>query len=106
MNENKYRIWIEIIGEEEPENKISENLRHGIECDGFVILGNSEVNGKPDSIMIHHMTLNQIVNLIMKNGVLVAAGMLAKTKIDAKKYMTAGAKESLLEEIFRRMRDE
>jgi hypothetical protein len=106
MNENKYRIRVEVIGEEEPENKISENLRHGIECDGFVILGNSEVNGKPDVVVMHRITMNEITNLIMKRGELVAAGMLAKTKIDAKKYMTAGAKENLLEEIFRRMRDE
>lgn len=78
-----YRIKVEVIGTEDEEHKINETLR-GVECNGFVILGNK---GESTSTAIHGVSNIDIATMIATSGEMMAASLIAQAMREGKKYM-------------------
>lgn len=72
----KYLIRIEAMdGELEP--GMAETYGDGIECDGFVIIGDTK---KRNSVAIHRMNIDGISDAIAQTDNLLSAAILAKAK--------------------------
>lgn len=76
----KYRIKVEAIGEGECKNMLDEELTEGIECDGFVILG--ERDHKQGAIIKHDINDIDIAGLIAEDADMLGASLIAKAMKD------------------------
>lgn len=79
-----YRVKVEVIGEEMDDCKVSEILRGGVECNGFVILSN---NGDHTSAAIHAVSSIDIAHMIAPSGEMMAASLIAQAMREGKKYL-------------------
>lgn len=79
MGKNTYRIKIEVIGGD-GEHPIDERLLDGIECNGFVIIGDQ---GESSTVIIHHLTVRDIADSIAHEDSLLAASVIAKAYNEA-----------------------
>lgn len=80
-----YRIKVEVIGNEHEEINLSEELRGGVECSGFVLMYD-----KTDEIAttaIQHLRLTDVATLIASDGDMMAASLIAKAMRDGKRYI-------------------
>ena len=77
----KYRIRIESMDHDEVLN--SEYVE-GIECDGFAVLAHK---GEGCNVMLHKVSIDTISDMIASSKKLMAAGILAKAKVDVKDQM-------------------
>ena len=85
MSERKFRITVEQIGEVEPENDLPEQLKAsggGIECDGFVIIGDRDDGSK---LCLHRVTDIDIALAMAHSGKLMGCAHIAKALKEAKK---------------------
>ena len=77
MTEDKkytYRIRVEVIGEEKEGSELGEELKtDGIECNGFVIMGDA---GDGIHTAIHHVTMCDIVQMIASSKKVSAAAAI------------------------------
>ena len=86
----KYRIKVEAIGEVEGKAMLDEKLTEGIECNGFVILGDRD---KQETIIKHDVNDIDIASLIAEDADMLGASLIAKAMKDAyelKKKSRAG----------------
>ncbi len=74
-----YRIRVEVIGEEESEFRIRDDLRNGLDCRGFVIIGDNE---KTNFVAIHNVSNMDIANAVSGNKDLMVASSLARAMHD------------------------
>ena len=81
--ENTYHIKVEVIGKEDENGKIDQGLKDGIECNGFVILGNREDDS---TSVIHHLSLIDMAFLILKEEKFMQASIIAKAMEEAKDW--------------------
>lgn len=77
----KYRIKVEAIGEAECKDMLDEKLTEGIECDGFVILGDRD--HKQGAIIKHGVNDIDIAGLIAEDADMLGASLIAKAMKDA-----------------------
>lgn len=77
----KYRIKVEAIGEGECKDMLDEKLIEGIECNGFVILGDRDDN---QGVTVKH-DINDvgIAGLIAEDADMLGASLIAKAMKDA-----------------------
>ena len=78
----KYRIKVEAIGEAEGKDMLDEKITEGIECNGFVILGNRDKQG---AIIKHDVNDIDIAGLIAEDAGMLGASLIAKAMNDAYK---------------------
>ena len=86
----KYRIKVEAIGEAEGKDMLDEKLTEGIECNGFVILGDRDKQG---AIIKQDVNDIDIAGLIAEDADMLGASLIAKAMQDAcelKKKSRAG----------------
>ena len=76
----KYRIKVEVIGEGEGKVKLDEKLTEGIECNGFVILGDRD--HKQGVTVMHDINDIDIAALIAENADILGASLIAKAMKD------------------------
>lgn len=74
----KYRIRIESMDHDEVLNS---EFVEGVECDGFAVLAHQ---GDGCKVMLHHVSIDIISDMIASSKKLMAAGILAKAKVDVK----------------------
>jgi len=87
----KYRIKVEAIGEAECKVMLDEELTEGIECNGFVILGDRD--HKQGVAVKHDINDIDIAGLIAVDADMLGASLIAKAMKDAyelKKKSRAG----------------
>lgn len=77
----KYRIKVEAIGEGECKDMLDEKLTEGIECNGFVILGN--MDHKKGVTVKHDVNDIDIAGLIAEDANMLSASLIAKAMKDA-----------------------
>lgn len=77
----KYRIWIESMDHDEV---LDSKFVEGVECDGFVVLA---PKGEGCNVMLHKVSIDTISDMIASSKKLMAAGILAKAKVDVKDQM-------------------
>ena len=95
--EYKYRIKVELIGEPDKDGlKLLETVGEGIECNGFVILGN---NGERTLTLIHNMNIKGIAESIMPDKELMQAAILAQAYFNTEMVMKEHALQSMSELI-------
>lgn len=81
---------MEAIGEAEGKDMLDEKLTEGIECNGFVILGDRDKQG---TIIKHDVNDIDIAGLIAEDADMLGASLIAKAMKDAcelKKNSRAG----------------
>lgn len=76
----KYRIKVEAIGEGECKEMLDEKLTEGIECNGFVIIGDRDEQG---DIIRHDVNDIDIAGLIAEDADMLSASLIAKAMKDA-----------------------
>lgn len=76
----KYRIKVEAIGEGECKVMLDEKITEGIECNGFVILGDRDKKG---AIIRHDVNDIDIAGLIVEDAGMLGASLIAKAMKDA-----------------------
>lgn len=76
----KYRIKVEAIGEGECKVMLDEKLTEGIECNGFVILGDRDKQG---AIIKQDVNDIDIAGLIAEDADMLGASLIAKAMTDA-----------------------
>ena len=76
----KYRIKMEAIGEGECKDMLDEKLTEGIECNGFVIIGDRDEQG---DIIRHDVNDIDIAGLIAEDADMLSASLIAKAMKDA-----------------------
>ena len=74
----KYRIRIESMDHDEV---LDSEFVEGVECDGFVVLAHK---GDWCKIMLHKVSIDIISDMIASSKKMMAAGILAKAKVDVK----------------------
>ena len=74
----KYRIRIESMDHDEA---LDSEYVEGVECDGFVVLAHK---GDGCKVMIHEVSIDIISDMIASSKKMMAAGILAKAKVDVK----------------------
>lgn len=74
----KYRIRIESTDHDEV---LDSEFVEGIECDGFVVLAH---NGDGCKVILHKVSIDIISDMIASSKKMMAAGILAKAKVDVK----------------------
>ena len=77
-----YRIRVEVIGEEEKGFSIGDDLRNGLECRGFVIIGDNE---ETHFVSIHNVSNADMASAISDSKELMVSSALAKVMYDYKK---------------------
>lgn len=87
----KYRIKVEAIGEGECKDMLDEKLTEGIECNGFVILGD---RGPKQGVTLKHDVNDiDIAGIIAEDAGMLGASLIAKAMKNAcelKKIERAG----------------
>ena len=91
MDKHAYRVKVEVIGDE-GEHPIDEKFLKGIECDGFVIIGDQ---GESSAVSIHHLTVRDIADSIAHSDSLLAASVIAKAYNDAHEMIAKEKMNSL-----------
>ena len=74
----KYRIRIESMDHDEV---LDSEYVEGVECDGFVVLAH---NGDGGKVILHEVSIDIISDMIASSKKMMAAGILAKAKVDVK----------------------
>lgn len=93
--ETKYRIKVELIGEPDKDGlKLLETVGEGIECNGFVILGDNEDHALT---LIHNMNIKDIAESIMPDKELMQAAILAQAYFNTDMVMKEHAFRSVSE---------
>ena len=100
MDKHAYRVKVEVIGDE-GEHPIDEKFLEGIECDGFVIIGDQ---GESSAVSIHHLTVRDIAYSISHSDSLLAASVIAKAYNEAND-MIGKSKMNSLASILRGLDD-
>ncbi len=74
----KYLIRVESMDHDEV---LDRDFVEGIECDGFVVLAH---NGEGCKVILHKVSIDTISDIIASSKKMMAAGILAKAKLDVK----------------------
>jgi len=74
----KYRIRIESMDHDEV---LDSEYVEGIECEGFVVLAHK---GEGCQVAIHNVNMDIISDMLSSSKKMMAAGILAKAKVDVK----------------------
>jgi hypothetical protein len=74
----KYLIRVESMDHDEV---LDRDFVEGIECDGFVVLAH---NGEGCKVILHKVSIDIISDIIASSKKMMAAGILAKAKVDVK----------------------
>ena len=105
MKDPIYKITVEVIGEEEPENALPEQLKapNGMEARGFVII-------TTDGEDAHHVSANRISKIdlamaIAKDELLLPSSVLAKGLYDARELGTEMERRHAMESALDRLKD-
>lgn len=93
---DKYRIRIESMDHDEV---LDSEYVEGIECDGFVVLA---PKGDGCKVILHNVSIDSLSDMIASSKNLMAAGILAKAKVDVKAQMRQDEMGDLLGRLLRR----
>lgn len=74
MSKHIYRIVPQVIGEEPAEDAMSDEMKVGFECDGFVIIGFDQ---RRQSFALHRCLMTDIAKAIAGSETLLKAARLA-----------------------------
>ena len=99
--EYKYRIEVEVIGEPDANDlKMLESIGEGIECDGFLILGDRRENSTE---LVHEASIDDIARMITPCADLMQAAILAQAYFNSnmvkKEHAMRSMSELLIEAI-------
>ena len=97
MSNPIYRITVEVIGDENPNHILSETMPGPIECNGFVIMGDSD---ERQELCVQAMSTTDIAKVISTNDVMIAAGLLAKAMKEADEIVKKAKAEKSFKELF------
>lgn len=86
----KYRIRIESMDHDEV---LDSEYVEGVECDGFVVLAHK---GDGCEVMLRKVNINIISDMIASSKKMMAAGILAKAKVDVKAQLRQDEMDDLL----------
>jgi hypothetical protein len=86
----KYLIKVESMDHDEV---LDSEFVEGVECDGFVVLAHK---GDGCKVMLHKVSINIISDMIASSKKLMAAGILAKAKVDVKAQLRQDEMDDLL----------
>lgn len=76
-----YRIKVEPIGELNENMMPDDDLRMGVECDGFTIIADRDE--EHDTVYAAHMSVNDIATIIASNTFMLKAAYVAKAMREA-----------------------
>ena len=94
MENPKYLVKVEVIGEEGEGKKLSDRLKEGIECDGFSFILEQE-DGK--TVVMHQITTMEVAMAMAKSDELMPACYIAEGLHKAEEIQKKNVARSLAE---------